>query len=148
MRRQDICWLVREEVADFATKKRTTQLRLSSSSRLPGSEGPSGDEIRINFNITMQHLPCQYAAVQVADHVGAHKMGGPRNVHKVRISQAGSSLGMYEPHKYEAREARENKNSMAEHVFPWHRKEHAQGDEGHRVEAATAHLSEIGRAHV
>jgi len=134
-----ICWLVREEVADFATKKRTTQLRLSSSSRLPGSEGPSGDEIRINFNITMMHLPCQYTALQVADHVGSHKLDGHRNVHRVRLTADGKSLGMYQPHKYETSE--KAVGHMSEHVFPWHKEQHAQGDKAHAEAASMKHLS-------
>ena len=134
-----ICWLVREEVGDFTTLKRTTNLRLSSATRMPGSEGPSGDEIRINFNITMKHLPCQYAALQVADHVGSHKLDGHRNIHRVRLSAEGKSLGMYQPHKYESME--KAKGHMSEHVFPWHKEQHLQGDKEHAKAAQLSKLS-------
>ncbi|KAL1523163.1 hypothetical protein AB1Y20_018118 [Prymnesium parvum] len=135
-----ICWLVREEVADFMTLKRTTQLRLSSTARLLESQGPGNDEIRINLNITMKHLPCQYAALQVADHVGSHKLDGHRNIHRLRLSADGSSLGMYQPHKYEHGE--KAKGHMSEHVFPWHKEQHAQGDKDHIEAVKMTHLSE------
>ena len=97
-----ICWLVLTQFSEYATSRHATQLRLDGSK---GGSKDGGAMIRINFNITMPHLPCQYASVHVADHVGAHKMGGQRNVHKVRLSRYGESLGMYEPHKYETKDA-------------------------------------------
>ena len=130
-----ICWLVLTQFSEYTTSKHTTQLRLDSAK---GSID-GGASIRINFNITMPHLPCQYASVHVADHVGAHKMGGQRNVHKVRLSRYGESLGMYEPHKYA--DGKMGGEHMAGHVFPWHKKEHTQGDASHRQAKSLEHLS-------
>lgn len=131
-----IVWLVLTQYQEYATSKHATQLRLDHS-RVGVPDG--GGTIRINFNITMPHLPCQYASVHVADHVGAHKMGGQRNVHKVRLNQAGKSMGMFEPHKYG--DGKDGAGSMAGHVFPWHKKEHLQGDASHRRAVEMAHLS-------
>lgn len=120
-----IMWLVREEIVDFSAKKRVTKLRLSASdTRVMPLDGPGGDEIRINFNITMKHLPCQYASVHLADHVGSHKLDGVRNIHRVRLDEKGSSLGMYQPHKYEADE--QAFGHLSDHVFPWHKEMHTQ----------------------
>ena len=132
-------WLVLTQYQEFATVKHTTQLRLDQASRT--REPGGGASIRINFNVTMHHLPCQYAAVHVADHVGSHKMGGVRNVHKVRVDAAGASIGMYEPHKYVDAKMGGADEGMAGHVFPWHKKQHQQGDAGHRREVAKKGLS-------
>ena len=111
-----IVWLVLAQFNESYSTKRTTQLKLDRNS--------NGGEIRINFNLTMHHLPCQYASLHLADHVGSHKMGGARNVHKVRLSRSGAALGMFEPHKYN--QADDKASGMAGHVFPWHKKEHTQ----------------------
>ena len=136
-----ICWLVLTQYAEYASNRHVTQLRLDQArAGGPRRGADGGGYIRINFNITMAHLPCQYATLHVADHVGSHKMGGERNVHKVRLSKDGLSLGMYEAHKY-AEGASVDGNNMATHVFPWHKKEHNQGDATHRQKLAMAHLS-------
>ena len=132
-----ICWLVLTQYREYATSQHVTQLRLDN-----GDHGhlDGGSAIRINFNVTMTKLPCQYASVHVADHVGAHKMDGQRNVHKVRLSKEGMPLGMYEPHKY-ADPMGNAEGDMASHVFPWHKKERSQGDVMHRMSIENAHLS-------
>ena len=124
-----IGWLVLTQYSEYSTAKHATQLRLDKSLGL--TESGTGAAIRINFNVTMSHLPCQYASVTVADHVGAHEVGGERNIHRVRISREGTQIGIFEPHKY----SEKNKDdSIAGHVFPWHKKQHAQGDATHRKE--------------
>ena len=138
-----IMWLVREEVADFSIKKRVTKLRLSSPNPdAPVPEGPGGDEIRINLNLTMKHLPCQYAAIHLADHVGSHKMGGVRNIHRVRLDSNGKNLGMYQPHKYEVQTAA--LGHMSEHVFPWHKEMHTQVTQTTRGHRGTARHRGVG----
>ena len=133
-----IGWLVREEYALFRKVKLTTELHLDQSS-MPVPLGPEhAGDIRINFNLTMHRLPCLYAHMQVADHVGSHKMGGTRNVHKVRIDRNGNSLGIFHPHRYQDKA---EGDSMAEHVFPWHKQMHTQGDAEHRDAAKAKHLS-------
>ena len=82
-----VVWLVLTQYQEYATSRNLTRLRLDRSAHTT----VGGDTtIRINFNLTMNRLPCQYASVHVADHVGSHKMGGSRNVHKVRIGQDGT----------------------------------------------------------
>ena len=130
-----IGWLVKEEYALFRKVKLTTELHLDQSS-MPVPLGPEhAGDIRINFNLTMHRLPCLYAHMQVADHVGSHKMGGTRNVHKVRIDRNGNSLGIFHPHRYQDKA---EGDSMAEHVFPWHKQMHTQGDAEHRNAAKVA----------
>jgi hypothetical protein len=128
-----IVWLVTAQYNEAFTSKRHTQLRLDRSTSASGSEN-----IRINFNITLHHLPCQYTQLYLSDHVGSHKMGGDRNVHKVRLSRNGTSLGIFEPHKYGDSE---RGAQMAGHVFPWHKKEHTQGDATHQLAESRKHLS-------
>ena len=73
----------------YTDSKHVTRMGLDHStmpSPLGGVE--AYESIRINFNISMLRVPCQYAALQVADHVGSHKMGGARNSHKVLRSPA------------------------------------------------------------
>ena len=65
-------------------------------------------------------------------------MGGVRNVHKVRIDTEGRSLGMFHPHRYQDKAEGPH---MADHVFPWHKQMHTQGDAEHREAAKTKHLS-------
>ena len=133
-----IGWLVREEYTLFRKVKLTTELHLDQSS-MPVPLGPEhAGDIRINFNLTMHRLPCLYAHMQVADHVGSHKMGGTRNVHKVRIDRNGNSLGIFHPHRYQDKA---EGDSMAEHVFPWHKQMHTQGDAEHVAAAKAKHLS-------
>ena len=75
-----IFWLVRQEYAEFAAPKHVSVLSLDTST-LPSPLGAEAFEnIRINFNITMLRMPCQYATLQIADHVGSHKVGGTRNL--------------------------------------------------------------------
>ena len=133
-----IGWLVLTQYSEYATSRHTTQLQLDRTSRTAMIGG--GAAIRINFNITMNHLPCHFAQVTVADHVGAHEVGGARNVHKVRIDEEGETIGMYEPHKY-TEKASQAEKSLSAHVFPWHKKQHTQGDAAHRKEVAMKHLS-------
>ena len=133
-----IVWLVLTQYSESFTMKRTTQLRLDRGGMALGAAGAGSGNIRINFNISMHHLPCQYAALHIADHVGSHKMGTSRNVHKVRLSRTGERIGMFEPHKYHAGEP----SDMAGHVFPWHKKQHAQGDAEQAKLAEQRHLSD------
>ncbi|EOD29712.1 hypothetical protein EMIHUDRAFT_429869 [Emiliania huxleyi CCMP1516] len=94
------CWLVSEEISAYSTAKLTTQMALDHTA-MPSPLGPAAYEsIRVNFNISMLRIPCQYATLFVSDHVGAHKSGGARNMHKVRLDREGRSLGMYSPHRY------------------------------------------------
>lgn len=130
-----IVWLVLTQYQEYHQVRHETELRLDGTSRAYGG----ASTIRINFNISMLHVPCQYASVHVADHVGSHKMGGSRNVHRVRLGQDGASLGMFEPHKYSG--GAKLDESMANHVFPWHKKEHTQGDKEHNAIVSSAHLS-------
>ena len=137
-----ISWLVVAQYNESFSDKRVSQLRLDSpTGRLLSPDFArygGGQQLRINFNITMHHLPCEYAQFFAADHVGTHKLGGSRNVHKLRLSRDGESLGMFEPHKYKASERGKD---FAGHVFPWHKKEHTQGDATHRTQQAKKHLS-------
>lgn len=135
-----IFWLVLTQYNEYRESRHTTELRLDRSSRTAMIGG--GAAIRINFNVTMSHLPCQYASVHVADHVGAHEMGGTRNVHKVRVDKHGNQMGIYEPHKYASTASEKGDDKgMAAHVFPWHKKQHAQGDATQRKQAEMKHLS-------
>ena len=133
-----IGWLVLTQYSEYAASRHATELKLDHSSRNAMVGG--GAAIRINFNLTLSHLPCQYASVHVADHVGAHEMGGLRNVHKVRVSRDGSPIGIFEPHKYNAQGSADGQGAggaggtMAGHVFPWHKKQHTQGDAAHQKE--------------
>ena len=138
-----ICWLVLTQYNEsFSGAKRVTHLRLDTPLDPEGWAKPSSTTIRINFNISMLHLPCQFAQLHVTDHVGSHKAGGVRNVHKVRLDRDGASLGLFEPHKYNA--ASDGKD-LASHVFPWHKKEDAQGDADHREQQTKKHLSQEQR---
>ena len=141
-----IGWLVWSQWAEYRTPHPVTQLRLDRDRRghsLSSRRGVwGGDTLRINFNITMSHMPCQFASLQVTDHVGSRILSSNRNVHKVRISRTGQPLGMFEPHKYTAG----SKTSMAAHVFPWHTKEGSQGDEEHRQQVEGKDLSEEQKA--
>ena len=143
-----ICWLVLSQYNESFSAKRAVQLRLDSpllgrESLMREAKGlaPSSS-IRINFNISMLHLPCQFAQLHIADHVGSHKAGGARNIHRVRLSSDGRSLGLFEPHKYNG--GADDKD-LAGHVFPWHKKEHAQGDADHREQQTKKHLSQEQR---
>ena len=71
-----IGWLVREEYILFRRVKLTTELHLDQSSNASPLGPEHAGDIRINLNLTMHRIPCLYAHLQVADHVGSHKMGG------------------------------------------------------------------------
>ena len=135
-----ILWLVAEEYSSYSTVKHTTKMGLDTTT-MPMPRGDAAfSNIRININITMHRLPCQYASLEVADHVGSHQVGGVRNVHKVRVDKDGKSLGMYTAHKYLDKKNVDEMH-MSDHVFPWHKQEHTQGDATHRKEARRAGLS-------
>ena len=143
-----IFWLVRQEYAEFAAPKHVSVLSLDTST-LPSPLGAEAFEnIRINFNITMLRMPCQYATLQIADHVGSHKVGGTRNVHKVMLDANGRSLGVYTPHRYHTEGPGAEPEHMADHVFPWHKQMHTQGDAAHREAQGKAHMSLEQAEHV
>ena len=43
------------------------------------------DKLRINFNVTMQYLPCRFASIDVADSHGDHYVNITTHVAKWRI---------------------------------------------------------------
>jgi len=50
-------------------------------------------KLQINFNVTLRHLPCRFASVDVSDAMGMHLLNVTRNVVKHRIDGAGQFLG-------------------------------------------------------
>lgn len=46
-------------------------------------------QIRINFNITMLDLPCEYAAVDVLDVLGTNQQNVTKNIEKWNLDKDG-----------------------------------------------------------
>ncbi len=54
----------------------------------PAFPPPSPIQLRINFNITMLSLPCDYASVDVLDLLGTNKVNMTKNIVKVKLGMA------------------------------------------------------------
>ncbi|DAZ94059.1 TPA: hypothetical protein N0F65_004326 [Lagenidium giganteum] len=50
--------------------------------------------LRINFNITVPDLPCEFASVDVSDMTGTRKHNMTKNVYKIRIDHKGRHVGL------------------------------------------------------
>ncbi|EGZ06871.1 hypothetical protein PHYSODRAFT_319561 [Phytophthora sojae] len=50
--------------------------------------------MRINFNITVPDLPCEFATVDVSDMTGTRKHNMTSNIYKIRLDQKGRSVGL------------------------------------------------------
>lgn len=65
------------------------------STDIPPYPTPLGSlprQLRINFNITMLELPCDYASVDVLDLLGTNKVNMTKNIVKVRVGMRPRSL--------------------------------------------------------
>uniref|UniRef100_K3XBV9 Thioredoxin domain-containing protein n=1 Tax=Globisporangium ultimum (strain ATCC 200006 / CBS 805.95 / DAOM BR144) TaxID=431595 RepID=K3XBV9_GLOUD len=50
--------------------------------------------MRINFNITVPDLPCEFASVDVSDMTGTRKHNMTKNIYKIRIDHKGRHVGL------------------------------------------------------
>ncbi|CAI5737965.1 unnamed protein product [Hyaloperonospora brassicae] len=50
--------------------------------------------MRINFNITVPDLPCEFASVDVSDMTGTRKHNMTSNIYKIRLDQKGRGVGL------------------------------------------------------
>ncbi|KAJ0402025.1 hypothetical protein ATCC90586_010282 [Pythium insidiosum] len=50
--------------------------------------------LRINFNITVPDLPCEFASVDVSDLTGTRKHNMTKNIYKIRIDHKGRHVGL------------------------------------------------------
>ena len=50
-------------------------------------------KIQINFDVTVHHLPCRFASVDIADVMGTHLQNVSSNIKKTRVAADGSQLG-------------------------------------------------------
>jgi len=50
-------------------------------------------KIQINFNVTLHHLPCRFASVDIADVMGTHLQNVSANIVKTRITSEGEIMG-------------------------------------------------------
>uniref|UniRef100_A0A7S0LRI5 Thioredoxin domain-containing protein n=1 Tax=Coccolithus braarudii TaxID=221442 RepID=A0A7S0LRI5_9EUKA len=62
----------------------TTAVRLDESQE---------KKILINFNVTLHHLPCRFASVDIADVMGTHLQNVSANIQKSRVGVSGQQLG-------------------------------------------------------
>ena len=67
----------------------------------------SSDEkkLQLNFNVTLHHLPCRYASLDIVDVMGTHLQNVSANILKTRIEVGGSVLGHAPSHAKEVKTA-------------------------------------------
>lgn len=55
----------------------------------------SSDEqkLQLNFNVTLHHLPCRFASLDIVDIMGTHLQNVSANILKTRVDASGSILG-------------------------------------------------------
>lgn len=55
----------------------------------------SSDEkkLQLNFNVTLYHLPCRFASLDIADVMGTHLQNVSSNILKTRVDASGAILG-------------------------------------------------------
>lgn len=68
----------------FLTVNTRTSIMLDSSNE---------KKLQINFNVTLHHLPCQYASLDIVDVMGTHIQNVSSNVLKTRVGADGGLLG-------------------------------------------------------
>jgi len=61
----------------------------------------SSDEkkLQLNFNVTLHHLPCRFASLDIVDIMGTHIQNVSANILKTRIDASGSVLGFAPMHQ-------------------------------------------------
>ena len=47
---------------------------------------PAEQQLRINFNITMLDLPCEFAAIDMLDVLGTNRFNVTKNIEKVHMA--------------------------------------------------------------
>lgn len=52
-------------------------------------------KIQINFDVTLHHLPCRFASVDIADVMGTHLQNVSSNIKKTRVSAGGETIGSH-----------------------------------------------------
>ena len=72
--------------ASFLTLTTTTTVQLDESQE---------QKLQINFNVTLHHLPCRFASVDIVDVMGTHLQNVSKNVAKTRIASDGAPIGRY-----------------------------------------------------
>ena len=67
----------------------------------------SSDEkkLQLNFNVTLHHLPCRYASLDIVDIMGTHLQNVSANILKTRIDASGSVIGLSPTHRREVQHA-------------------------------------------
>jgi hypothetical protein len=50
-------------------------------------------KLQINFNVTLHHLPCRFASLDIVDVMGTHLQNVTTNLYKVRIDGNGNVMG-------------------------------------------------------
>ena len=98
--------------ASFLTLTTTTTVQLDESQE---------QKLQINFNVTLHHLPCRFASVDIVDVMGTHLQNVSKNVAKTRITSDGASIGRHKtpPAEPKFAEPRAPAHEIAE-VHPSH----------------------------
>ena len=63
----------------------------------------SSDEkkLQLNFNVTLHHLPCRFASLDIVDVMGTHLQNVSANILKTRIDASGTKVGFAPQHQRE-----------------------------------------------
>ena len=61
----------------------------------------SSDEkkLQLNFNVTLHHLPCRFASLDIVDVMGTHLQNVSANILKTRVDASGATLGFAPQHQ-------------------------------------------------
>ena len=70
--------------AQYLTIETQTSIMLDSSDE---------KKLQLNFNVTLHHLPCRFASLDIADVMGTHLQNVSANILKTRITSSGEVLG-------------------------------------------------------
>jgi len=79
-----MAWLFFTNFSQYLTPTTVNSIVLDSSDE---------KKLQLNFNVTLHHLPCRFASLDIVDVVGTHLQNVSANILKTRIDAGGSILG-------------------------------------------------------
>ena len=143
-----IFWLVRQEYAEFAAPS-TCRCSASTPRRCRRRSAPRRSRTSASTS-TSRCCGCRASTPRCRSPTTSARTrsAARRNVHKVMLDANGRSLGVYTPHRYHTEGPGAEPEHMADHVFPWHKQMHTQGDAAHREAQGKAHMSLEQAEHV
>lgn len=86
-----VMWLLFfAELRDYLRNDVVTTMSMDKPTDVLTEDGRREDLIRVNFNITLERIPCPYVSIELHNSVGTHRTNITKNISKFKIKTKGS----------------------------------------------------------